>query len=488
MKPALFRANAFALLFILAAAAPAAAAADLPALGGSSESAPLVAMPSFAPVVEKAEAAVVNISTTKVVKGRVRGRFGLPDGPQGRGDLFDRFFGDQGPSDDGGHKEHSMGTGFIIDSAGYIITNNHVVEGADTIKVKLSSGEEIDAEIIGRDPKTDLGLIKLKKAGTYPFLALGDSRKVKIGDWVVAIGNPFGFDHTVTSGILSARNRRGIGGVPGRYEDYLQTDAAINLGNSGGPLLNLAGEVIGINTAIISSGSGGITGISFAIPTDLAKGVVAQLKEKGRVVRGWMGVVIQKVTPDLARSYGLGEPRGALIGDIDPEGPAVAARIQRGDIILKFDGQNIADWQDLPLIVANTAVGKKVKILIWRDSKEATLDLTVAEFREDPADSGPGGATGAGALGLTIREITPEMANRLNLAERNGLYIAELESDSPAAESGLQAGDVLLEVDNREVKTQADYQKAVGAKKKGDILRFLIRRGGNTMFFTVATP
>ncbi|KXS56556.1 MAG: hypothetical protein AMR96_01985 [Candidatus Adiutrix intracellularis] len=485
MKQALFRANAFALLFILAAAV--AAAADQPA-SGISESVPLVAMPSFAPVVEKAEAAVVNISTTKVVKGRIRSRFGLPDGLQGRGDLLDRFFGDQGLGDDGGHKEHSMGTGFIIDSAGYIITNNHVVEGADTIKVKLSRGEEIDAEIIGRDPKTDLGLIKLKKAGIYPFLALGSSRKVKIGDWVVAIGNPFGFDHTVTSGILSARNRRGIGGVPGRYEDYLQTDAAINLGNSGGPLLNLAGEVIGINTAIISSGSGGITGISFAIPTDLAKGVVAQLKEKGRVVRGWIGVIIQKVTLDLARSYGLGEPSGALIGDIDPDGPAMEAKIQRGDIILKFDGQNIADWQDLPLIVANTTVGKKVKILIWRESKEITLDLTVVEFREDPIDSGSSGTTDAGVLGLTIKEITPEITSRLNLVERNGLYIAELENDSPAAESGLQAGDVLMEVDNRKVKTQADYQKAVRAKKKGDILRFLVQRGGNTMFFTVTVP
>ena len=468
----------FLLLTMLIVTMPAAAiAAD----------APLSAIPSFAPIVEKAEAAVVNISAVRVVKGSAQMRlegnpFGLDD------DVFDRFFRSPVPRGErGDRKEHSLGTGFIFDPAGYVVTNNHVIDGAEDITVKLSSGEEIKAEVVGCDTKTDLALIKLKKEGKYPFLALGDSDQLKVGDWVVAIGNPLGFDHTVTAGILSARGRsfgpnRGVG----PYDDFLQTDASINPGNSGGPLLNLSGEVIGINTLIASSRSSQTNiGIGFAIPTNLAKGVVTQLKDGGRVVRGWMGVMIQPVSPDMAKSMGLDEPRGALVADIDPEGPGVAAKLKRGDIVLTFDGQNVKDWQNLPLIVANTKVGKEVKVVVFRDKKEVTLNLTVAELKDDTAE-GSGGLKTAdgGQLGLTVRELNPELAARYKTDEE-GLVITAIEQDSAASESGLAAGDMILEIDSKEIKTLADYRKAVSTKKKDEIVRFLVKRGSSTMFFTV---
>ncbi|MDL2226685.1 Do family serine endopeptidase [Deltaproteobacteria bacterium OttesenSCG-928-M10] len=461
------------MIMMLAAAAPAPAAPDAAALG---------VMPSFAPIVEKAESAVVNISAVRVVKGGGAMRMERGNNPFGfDDDFFDRFF--RNPVPRGDRKEHSLGTGFIFDEDGYVVTNNHVIEGAEDITVKLSSGTEVKAEIIGRDPKTDLALIKLKKEGKYPFLALGDSNQVKVGDWVMAIGNPLGFDHTVTAGILSARGRSfGVG----PYDDFLQTDASINPGNSGGPLLNMSGEVIGINTMIATGGGRTNIGIGFAIPTNLAKGVITQLKEKGRVVRGWMGVMIQPVSPDMAKSMGLDEPRGALVADIDPEGPGVAAKLKRGDIVLTFDGQAVKDWQDLPLMVANTQVGKKVKVVVFRDKKEVTLDLTVAELKDDsPEGPGQTGASEANKLGLVVKELTPELAARQRLSEEEGLIVTGIEPDSEASESGLAAGDLILEVDSKEVKTLADYRKAVNAKKKDDIIRFLVKRGSSTMFFTV---
>jgi serine protease Do len=454
---------------ILALAAPAAAA--------ETPEGALVGLPSLAPVVEKAEPAVVHISAKKVVKGNKsrlnRGPFGGPE------DLFDRFLG---PGQRPDRKETSLGSGFIFDQAGYIITNNHMVEGAEDVVVRLSSGEEIHADIIGRDPKTDLALLKLKKEAKYPFLALGDSDKLKIGDWVVAIGNPYDLDHTVTTGILSARGRS-IGAGP--YDDFLQTDASINPGNSGGPLLNLAGEVIGINTAIVADNGGGSVGIGFAIPTNMAKKVVDQLKDGGRVVRGWIGVVITKVTPDLARSFGLEKPAGALISEVDPEGPS-ANKARHDDIVLKFDGHDIKDWRDLSPIVAGTPVGKKVKMQVFRDKKEVTLDLTVAELKEDPVDSASGAAgNGPEKLGLTLREITPEVASRQNLTQREGLLITDVDSGSAAAESGLSAGDIIVEIDSKPVKTRSDYNKAVAGKKKDDVLRLLVKRGANNMYFTI---
>ncbi|MDR3038264.1 MAG: Do family serine endopeptidase [Candidatus Adiutrix sp.] len=469
-----------ALLLAAGLAAVTATAAEVattkPALEPSPQ--PLTSLPSFAPIVEKAEAAVVFISVTKTAPAQRPMR--APVNSPTPDDFFERFFGR--PPQDGRQmrerKSTGQGSGFIFDPEGYIITNNHVVEGAEEIKVKLSGGEEIAAEIIGLDPKTDLALIKLKKAGPYPYLNLGDSQKVKIGDWVVAIGNPFGLDHTVTAGILSARSRS-IGAGP--YDDFLQTDAAINLGNSGGPLLNLHGEVIGINTAIIAGGNN----IGFAIPTGLAKGVVNQLKSKGRVVRGWMGVVIEEVKPALAKEFGLGEPRGALVREIDAKGPAVAAKLKPGDVILKFDDREVKQWQDLPLIVANTEVGKKVKVVVFRQGRESILDLTVAELKDTASE---GAKAEAEDLGLTLTEITPELRSRHNLADQDGLFVAAIEADSPAAESDFQVADLIFEVNGRPVRNKADYREILKSKKAGEVLLFLVKRGERTIFLTITRP
>lgn len=326
---------------------------------------------SFADLVEKVKPAVVNISTETTVRipGNPFRHFFGPDEEGPFGDFFKRFFGD---IPDRELKQQSLGSGFIIDKDGYIITNNHVVEGADEIKVKLADKREFKAKVVGRDPKTDLALIKISSIfKDLPTLPLGDSDKIRVGDWVLAIGNPFGLEHTVTQGIISATGRV-IGSGP--YDNFLQTDAPINPGNSGGPLINLKGEVIGINTAIIASGQG----IGFAIPSNMAKTVITQLKEKGKVIRGWIGVSIQTLTPELAQSFGLKETRGALVADVVPGGPADKAGLKRGDIIISFDGKEINEMSELPKIVAETPIGKTVNVKIIRNGKEKILKMTIA--------------------------------------------------------------------------------------------------------------
>ncbi|MEW6261945.1 MAG: DegQ family serine endoprotease [Thermodesulfobacteriota bacterium] len=434
---------------------------------------------SFSQVAAKASPAVVNISTVKLVKGPGRVfRFRGPGGPSDPfQDFFDKFFGDQMPPSE--RKERSLGSGFLIDPSGLIITNNHVVEGADDIMVKLSDQKEYHAQVLGRDPKTDLALIKLKAEGTFPYLALADSSKVQVGDWVVAIGNPFGLDHTVTAGILSARGRV-IGAGP--YDDFLQTDASINPGNSGGPLLNLEGEVVGINTAIVAGG----TGIGFAIPANLAQGIVKQLKDKGRVVRGWLGVMIQKVTPELAKTLKLGTEKGALVADVPETGPAYKAGLKRGDVIVNFDGKEIKEWSDLPPIVAGTPVGSEVKVKVIREGKEKAFDVKIAELKDERlAAAEPGGA---GDLGLSVRELTPEIAQRLGLKETEGVIIAGITDGSPADESGLKPGDLIIEINRQPVKNMSDFRRIAGEAKKGETVLFLVKRGSNTLFFTVTVP
>ena len=452
-----------------------ALAAFLAAAPAVAQEGPLTSLPSFSPIVIKAEPAVVFISVTQ--KAAAPGRQLRRPGPSD--DFFERFF-QFSPDNRPPRERKGQGSGFIFDPEGYIITNNHVVDGAEEITVKLSGGEEIAAEIIGRDPKTDLALLKLKKAGAYPFLVMGDSQKVEIGDWLVAIGNPFGLDHTVTAGILSARSRS-LGAGP--YDDYLQTDAAINLGNSGGPLLNMAGEVIGINTAIVAGGNN----IGFAIPTNLAKGIVNQLKSKGRVVRGWMGVIIEKVTQTHAKAFGMKEPRGALVREVDAQGPAVAAKLKPGDIIVKFDGQDIQVWQDLPLIVANTEVGRKVKVVVFRQGRESTLELTVAELK-DQDDSSPAARTEAEALGLNLSEITPELRARHNLGRSEGLFVTGVNADSPAASADFQAADLIIEVNGQPIKNRENYRAALKSNASGDLISFLVRRGDRTIFLTLTLP
>lgn len=436
---------------------------------------------TFADVAAKASPAVVNISTVKVIKGGGGRTFQFhgPRGPQGPGndpfnEFFERFFGDQMPQRD--RKEKSLGSGFIIESSGLIITNNHVVEGADDIVVRLSTEKEYHAEIIGRDPKTDVAVIKIKGGGNFPALSLGDSSKLRIGDWVVAIGNPFGLEHTVTAGILSARGRV-IGAGP--YDDFLQTDAPINPGNSGGPLLNLEGEVVGINTAIV----GGGTGIGFAIPTNLARDIVAQLKDKGRVVRGWLGVLIQKVTPEIAKSLKMESPRGALVADVSKDGPAAKVGIKRGDVIVNFNGKEIKEWSELPPTVAATPVGTEVKVKVIRDAKEMTFELKIAELKDEKMASAE--PSSSSDLGLTLKDLTPEQAARMGLSEKEGVVITGLADGSPAAESGLKPGDVILEINRREVKSIAEYRKAVSGVAKGETVLFLVKRGQSTLFYTV---
>jgi serine protease Do len=441
----------------------------------------LVGLPSVAPVVDKASPAVVNIFTVKVVRNEFGNRFrrNVPRGFRGMPDDFmEEFFGFPVPPPRE-YKERALGSGFIFDPQGYIITNNHVVEGADDIKVKLDDGREISAEIIGRDPKTDLALIKLTTAGTYPFVKMGNSDLISIGDWLVAIGNPFGLEHTVTAGILSARGRT-IGVGP--YDDFLQTDASINPGNSGGPLLNLYGEVVGINTIIIAGGNG----IGFAIPSNVAIKIVDQLKTSGRVDRGWIGVIIQQVTEDVAKGFGVEESQGALVASVTEGSPAQQGGVRHGDIIVEFDGKPINQFQELTAVVADTPIGKDVNVVVVRDRKRVTLKINVGRLEDD---SQPGtetaGPAGGIDLGLTLREMTPEIRSRLNVSEGAGLLVEGVAADSLAAEVGIQPQDVILEIDRRPVKTVADYNQALRQHPKDSPLLLWVQRGGQTIYYTL---
>jgi serine protease Do len=439
----------------------------------------LVVLPSVAPVVEKATPAVVNIFTVKTRRGGPRSRFSRPaPGPNMPGppdNLFDDFFGfPQAPPQV--YRERALGSGFIFDEEGYIITNNHVVEGADEIKVILENKQEIAAEIVGRDPKTDLALIKLTKAGKYPFLKLGDSEKVQIGDWLVAIGNPFGLDHTVTAGILSARGRA-IGAGP--YDDFLQTDASINPGNSGGPLLNLDGEVVGINTMITSQG----TGIGFAIPSKMVVKIIAQLKTKGFVERGKIGVYIQPITQDMAKTLGLDEAKGALVSDIVSGSPAEKSGIKHGDVVVEFDGQPIGQFSELTAIVADTPVGKVVNLVVVRAKKRTPLKLTVALLEDDTLAISGTSETSID-LGLTLRPLTPEKAKELGI-DSKGLVVEKVEPASSGADSGIRANDIILEVDRRPVDSLQDYVDILKAHTQEDALLLWVRRDKLTIYVSV---
>ncbi len=432
---------------------------------------------SFTELVEKVKPAVVNISTTSTVRvpGHPFRHFFGPKEENPFGDFFKRFFGD---IPDRQFKQQSLGSGFIVDKNGYIMTNNHVVENADEIKVKLSEGKEYKAKVIGRDSKTDLALIKISSLfGDLPTLPLGDSEKVKVGEWVLAIGNPFGLEETVTKGIISATGRV-IGSGP--YDNFLQTDAPINPGNSGGPLINLKGEVIGINTAIVASGQG----IGFAIPSNMAKRVLNQLKDKGKVIRGWIGVSIQNITPEMAEAFKLKEPRGALVGDVVPGSPAEAGGIQRGDVIVSFDGKEIKDASDLPRVVAETPLKKTVAVRVIREGKEIDIKVTVAEMEEEKAAS-LRQKTPERDLGMTVDEITPRRVREFNLKDRAGVVIVEVSPDSPAEEAELRAGDVIKEIGRRTIRSLKDYQEAMVREQKGRSLLLFIRRQGQTFYISI---
>ena len=403
------------------------------------------ALPDFVALAKRMKPVVVNISTTQVSESRGQQEFGSPFGDDDPfNDFWRRFFG--GPMPRGGpQRQRSLGSGFIIDADGSILTNNHVVENAQKIVVKLSDDQEYEAKVVGRDAKTDIAIIKINAKVALTAASLGDSDHLDVGEWVVAIGNPFGLDSTVTSGIVSAKGRH-IGQGP--YDNFIQTDASINPGNSGGPLINLRGEVIGINTAIFSR-TGGNMGIGFAIPINLAKELLPQLRGKGKVTRGYLGVLIQKVTPEIAESLGMDHGYGALVANVSKDGPADKAGVKVGDVIVEFDGKEVKDSGDLPIIVARTAVDKKIRMKVLRDKKELTLNVAVGELKDEEVVAS---VPEKGELGMTVQKLTPQLAENLGLDKTDGVVVTAVEPGSAADEAGVRRGDVIVEVDRKPVR------------------------------------
>src|SRR5215472_6927768 len=435
-------------------------------------------LPDFVSLAKKMRPVVVNISTTQVSDGRGGSpEFGSPFGEDDPfNDFWRRFFG--GPMPRGPQRQRSLGSGFFIDGDGSILTNNHVVENASKIVVKLSDDQEYEAKIVGRDPKTDIAIIKIDGKPNLPAASLGDSDKLEVGEWVVAIGNPFGLDSTVTSGIVSAKGRH-IGQGP--YDNFIQTDASINPGNSGGPLINLRGEVVGINTAIFSR-SGGNIGIGFAIPINLVKELLPQLRGKGKVTRGYLGVLIQKVIPEIADSLGMDRGRGALVGKVSKDGPAEKAGVKVGEVIIEFDGKEIKDSGDLPIVVARTPVDRKVRMKVLRDKKELQLTVSVGELKDEEVVAS---APEKGELGMTVQRLTPQIAESLGLEKAEGVVVSAVDPGSAADEAGIRRGDVILEVDRKPIRNIDEYKKSLAGVRKGKGVLLLVRRGESTLFLAL---
>jgi len=429
---------------------------------------------SFSELIKKVSPSVVNIIALKVIRTPDQGTSPLGSEDPMR-DFFERYFGGPMPKE---FRQHALGTGFIIDKEGFILTNNHVVEKTEELKVRLSDEKEYTAQIIGRDPKTDLALVKIDAQKPLIPLDLGDSDSLEVGDWVLAIGNPFGLGNTVTAGIVSAKYRQ-IGGGP--YDSFIQTDASINPGNSGGPLLDMDGKVIGVNSVIFSQ-SGGNIGIGFAIPINMAKQLLPQLRQ-GKVSRSWLGVMIQNITPELRAKLGLGTDEGALVSDVVSGAPAEKAGIKRGDVILEFDGKPIRSSRDLPFVVASTPIGKTVAVEVMRDNQRMNLQVRTEELKEEAEAAPP--AEARPYLGMEVQEITPEMAKNYNLSRTSGLIIVQVESGSPAEDAGLTAGDIIVEIDKKPVKDVNTMNNLLAGVKEGQTILFLIDRGGTTIFVTL---
>ncbi|QZO02263.1 Do family serine endopeptidase [Chenggangzhangella methanolivorans] len=418
---------------------------------------------------------VVNISTSQNAPAAAEKAVPSPQVPEGSPfeDFFDEFFnkrGDNGPKRPS-RKQTSLGSGFVIDPNGIVVTNNHVIDGADEITVNFNDGSKLTAELVGKDQKTDMAVLRVKPPKPLKAVKFGDAEKLRVGDWVLAIGNPFGLGGSVSAGIVSARNRN-INSGP--YDNFIQTDAAINRGNSGGPLFNTDGDVVGINTAIISP-SGGSIGIGFSVPSTIAKNVVDQILQFGETRRGWIGVRIQEVTDDIAESLGIkGPDKGALIAGVNDDGPAAKAGMQSGDVVLKFDGKPVRAMRDLPRIVADTVIDREVEVTVWRKDKEVTLKLKVGRLEEtDPKQAAlkaPSPAeepkTGA-ALGLSFTAITDELRLKFSLKpDAKGLVITKVDPGSKAQENQIQEGDLLVEVAQETVEKPADVTKRLDALKK----------------------
>ena len=482
------RALALASVFMLPAAFPPFVA---PAIARG-------APDSFADLAETLLPAVVNISSSQNAQARAdRSGPEVPSFPPGS--PFEQFFKDfldrnrpgqspqrrgpgrgegpqpgpdSGPPGGGNGRAVSLGSGFVIDPAGYIVTNNHVIDGADEISVTLQDNTTLKAKLVGKDERVDLALLKVETDKPLRFVPFGDSDAERVGDWVLAIGNPFGLGGSVTAGIVSARGRDIR---QGPYDDFIQTDAAINRGNSGGPLFNMAGEVIGINTAIYSP-SGGSVGIGFSVPSNLAKSVVAQLREYGRARRGWLGVRIQQVTPDIAESVGLKDSAGAMVAGVNDGGPADAAKIRNGDIILKFNGQDVKEMKTLPRIVAETVIGKDVPVVLWRDGKQVTVQASVGELPEDvqqasaatpPGRTPPSRTAEISGLGARLSPITDDLRDKFKLSQdQKGVVVTDVIADGTAAGRGLKPGDVIVEVQQEPVSSPADVQERLDRFRK----------------------
>jgi serine protease Do len=428
---------------------------------------------TFANVAEAIKPAVVNINTVS------RGAGG---GPGGRTpfeeffgeDFFKRFFGDAPER----IPQRSLGSGVIVDPTGIALTNAHVVEKATEIEVITLDGSKHKAKVVGADKKTDLAVLKLDDGkGQFKFARLGDSDRMQVGDWVIAVGSPFGLQATVTAGIVSAKARN-IGQGP--FDDFIQTDAAINPGNSGGPLVNMQGEVIGINTAIVAGGSG----IGFAIPSNMAKKIYTEIASKGRVSRGWLGVSIQPLTPELAKSFNAKDTKGVLISDVISESPAAKAGLKPGDILLEFDGKKVDAPADLQRTVGLAQPGQSAKMKVWRDQAEKTVELKIGEAPDDKeaAQQQRQGRVVPSTLGLEVRPITPDLARQLNLKSPEGVIVARVEEGSAAGEAGVQRGDVIREINRQKVRSMADYERLTKDVKDGDRLTVLLQRGQMSLY------
>ncbi len=428
---------------------------------------------SFSDLAERVKPAVVNVSTTKTYKGQ--GGFGSPFGRSPFGDdFFDRFFGDIPQRD---FKQRSLGSGFIISSDGYIFTNNHVVEKADKIVVKVSDGNEYQAKIIGTDIKTDIALIKIKPSNSLPVVEIGDSDKVKVGEWVIAIGNPFGLEQTVTAGIVSAKGRV-IGAGP--YDNFIQTDASINPGNSGGPLFNMEGKVIGINTAIVAQGQG----IGFAIPINMAKSILGDLKTKGKVTRGWLGISVQDITDEIAKNLNHKDKSGALVSDVFKGDPADKAGIKAGDIVTEINGKPIKDTHDLLLTIAEMHVGEKASIKALRDGKEMTFQVVVAE-RKDKAEMASARES-KGYFGIAAQEITAEISRQLGIPREAGVIVTDVANGSPADEVGIQPQDIIIQVNKVKVASIKEYNKEMKKAADKKSVTLWIMRGKSKFFVSMS--
>ncbi len=445
-----------------------------PAAAAEASVNPAVLSRTFETVAKDVEPAVVNINTEQVIHNAA----------SRMEDPFQEFFGGNSPFNSFFNnvprdlKQRSLGSGFVVDAAGYILTNNHVVENATKIKVKLADGRVLDAKVVGTDPQTDLAVLKVN-ASDLPVLKLANSDQVQVGDWVMAFGSPFGLTQTVTAGIISAKGRV-IGAGP--YDNFLQTDAAINPGNSGGPLVGLDGRVVGINT-LIASENGGFQGVGFAIPASMAEGVYDQIVKHGRVTRGWLGVTIQTMSPELAKSFNISPDKGVLVAQVEPDSPASRAGLESGDVILRYNGKDVHSAQDLSLAVAETAVGSPAQVQVLRNGKGMSLEVHVGKRADkvEEADNSSG-ETEHGKLGITVENITREAAQAMNLTSSRGVLVTDVKQGSPADDAGVRSGDVIREINHVPVNSTSDLLAVTRNLKSGTTVLLKIQRQGQWMF------